>query len=41
MLVCAISVVDFNLIKEWMEFGYSDEILEKFFHRNAEAILGL
>ncbi len=30
-----------RLIKEWMEYGYPDEILEKFFHRNAEKILGV
>ena len=30
-----------RLIKEWMEVSYSDDILERFFHRNAERILGL
>jgi len=30
-----------RLIKEWMEVGYPDEILEKFFHKNAETVLGL
>ncbi len=30
-----------RLFKEWHEVGYSDEFLEKFFHGNAEAILGL
>jgi uncharacterized protein len=30
-----------RLIKEWMEYGYPDEILERFFHRNAETILGV
>jgi predicted TIM-barrel fold metal-dependent hydrolase len=30
-----------RLIKEWMEVGYPDEILERFFHKNAERVLGL
>jgi predicted TIM-barrel fold metal-dependent hydrolase len=30
-----------RLIKEWMEYGYPDEILERFFHKNAESILGV
>jgi uncharacterized protein len=30
-----------RLLKEWMEYGYPDEILERFFHKNAETILGL
>ena len=30
-----------RLIKEWMEVGYPDEILERFFHKNAENVLGL
>ena len=30
-----------RLFEEWGEVGYSDEFLEKFFHRNAETILGL
>jgi predicted TIM-barrel fold metal-dependent hydrolase len=30
-----------RLFKEWGELGYSDEMLEKFFHGNAERVLGL
>ncbi len=30
-----------RLFKEWAELGYSDAFLEKFFHGNAERILGL
>jgi predicted TIM-barrel fold metal-dependent hydrolase len=30
-----------RLFKEWNELGYSDELLEKIFHGNAERILGL
>ena len=30
-----------RLFEEWGEVGYSDEFLEKFFHGNAETILGL
>ena len=30
-----------RLFEEWNEVGYSDEFLEKFFHGNAETILGL
>ena len=30
-----------RLIPEWLEYGYPDEILEKFMHGNAEAALGL
>ena len=30
-----------RLISEWMEVGYPDDALERFFHRNAETILGL
>ena len=30
-----------RLFEEWGQVGYSDEFLEKFFHGNAEAILGL
>jgi len=30
-----------RLIKEWLEVGYPDEILDKFFHGNAETHLGL
>ncbi len=30
-----------RLFREWGELGYSDEMLEKFYHGNAEAILGL
>jgi uncharacterized protein len=29
------------IFKEWNELGYSDELLEKIFHRNAERVLGL
>jgi predicted TIM-barrel fold metal-dependent hydrolase len=28
-------------LSEWDQMGYSDDMLEKFFHRNAETILGL
>jgi predicted TIM-barrel fold metal-dependent hydrolase len=30
-----------RLFKEWRELGYSDELMEKIFHGNAERILGL
>ena len=30
-----------RLIKEWLDVGYPDDILERFFHGNAERILGL
>ncbi len=30
-----------RIFREWGEIGYSDEILEKFYHGNAEEILGL
>jgi len=30
-----------RLFKEWGELGYTDSFLEKFFHQNAERILGL
>ncbi len=30
-----------RLFKEWNELNYSDEMLEKFFHGNAEHVLGL
>lgn len=30
-----------RLFREWGELGYSDEMMEKLFHKNAEAILGL
>jgi predicted TIM-barrel fold metal-dependent hydrolase len=30
-----------RILKEWQELGYSDEVMEKIFHRNAERILGL
>ncbi|MGH7927952.1 MAG: amidohydrolase family protein, partial [Candidatus Binatia bacterium] len=30
-----------RIFKEWNELGYSDELLEKVFHGNAERILGL
>jgi predicted TIM-barrel fold metal-dependent hydrolase len=30
-----------RLIKEWLEYGYPEEILERFFHKNAEEVLGL
>jgi len=30
-----------RLIKEWNELGFSDAFLEKFFHGNAERVLGL
>lgn len=30
-----------RIFREWSEIGYDDEILEKFYHRNAEAVLGL
>ena len=29
------------MFKEWQELGYSDELMEKIFHGNAERILGL
>jgi predicted TIM-barrel fold metal-dependent hydrolase len=30
-----------RLFREWDQVGYTDEILEKFFHGNAETVLGL
>jgi predicted TIM-barrel fold metal-dependent hydrolase len=30
-----------RILKEWRELGYSDAIMEKIFHENAERILGL
>ena len=30
-----------RILKEWQELGYSDEVMEKIFHKNAERILGL
>ena len=30
-----------RIFKEWQELGYSDELMEKIYHRNAERILGL
>lgn len=30
-----------RLFREWEELGYSEELMEKIFHRNAERILGL
>jgi len=30
-----------RLFREWHELGYSDDIMEKIFHQNAERILGL
>jgi predicted TIM-barrel fold metal-dependent hydrolase len=30
-----------RLFREWDELGYSDDIKERVFHRNAERILGL
>ncbi len=30
-----------RLLKEWAELGYSDAVMEKIFHANAERILGL
>ena len=30
-----------RLFKEWAELGYSDKVMEKIFHQNAERILGL
>lgn len=30
-----------RLLREWAELGYSDEIMEGVFHRNAERVLGL
>ena len=30
-----------RLFREWDEIGYTVDILEKFYHRNAEEILGL
>ena len=29
------------ILKEWQELGYSDAVMEKIFHGNAERILGL
>jgi len=30
-----------RILKEWGELGYSDTVMEKIFHQNAERILGL
>ncbi len=30
-----------RIFTEWKELAYSDEVMEKIFHRNAERILGL
>jgi hypothetical protein len=30
-----------RILSEWDQMGYSDDMLEKFFHRNAESILDL
>jgi predicted TIM-barrel fold metal-dependent hydrolase len=30
-----------RIFKEWKELSYSDELMEKIFHGNAERILGL
>jgi predicted TIM-barrel fold metal-dependent hydrolase len=30
-----------RLFREWKELNYSDELMEKIFHANAERILGL
>jgi len=30
-----------RLLSEWKELGYSDDIMERIFHANAERILGL
>jgi uncharacterized protein len=30
-----------RLLKDWGELGYSDDVLEQFFHGNAERVLGL
>ncbi len=30
-----------RILKEWQELGYSDAVMEKIFHANAERILGL
>jgi predicted TIM-barrel fold metal-dependent hydrolase len=30
-----------RLFREWAELGYSDDILERVFHRNSERVLGL
>ena len=30
-----------RILREWGELGYSDEVMEKIFHKNAERILGL
>ena len=30
-----------RILKEWQQLGYSDEVMEKIFHGNAERILGL
>ena len=30
-----------RILREWNELGYSDEVMEKIFHQNAERTLGL
>ncbi len=30
-----------RILRDWRELGYSDALMEKIFHQNAERILGL
>jgi hypothetical protein len=30
-----------RLMKEWGELGYTEAVMEKIFHKNAERVLGL
>ena len=30
-----------RILKEWQELGYTDAVMEKIFHKNAERVLGL
>jgi predicted TIM-barrel fold metal-dependent hydrolase len=30
-----------RILKEWQELGYSDTVMEKIMHKNAERFLGL
>ena len=30
-----------RLLKEWDDLGYTEEVMENVFHRNAERVLGI
>ena len=35
------SIPHSRLLREWGELGYSDDVMERVFHANAERVLGL